>query len=138
MQCIQIIGLTFVLGAELFHLWRQGLVKALLAADEWLADGVVVITHHAGVAAHLVNEGLQGDPGAAALPLAGAVLARLHCVRNTHGVGWPCGAWGMGSGAQAWRARGARGRLRAHTAAGRGRSQHAERWDDQERRERWE
>ncbi len=137
-QCIHIIGLTFVLGGELLHLWRQGLVKALLAADERLADGVVVVTHHAGVAAHLVNEGLQGNPGVAALPLAGAVLARLHSVRDTHGVGGPRGAGGMGSGTQAWRARGARGQLRAHAAAGRGRSQHAERWDDQERRERWE
>ncbi len=59
---------------------------------------MVVETHHAGVAAHLVNEGLQGDPGAAALPLAGAVYANLHSVRDTHGTGGPRGAGGMGSG----------------------------------------
>lgn len=129
MQCIQILNLTFVLRGEFLHLWRQGLVEPLLAGDERLADGVVVVTHHAGVAAHLVNERLQGNPAAAALPLAGAVLARLHSVRDTHGVRGPRGAGGMGSGAQAWRARGARGRLRAHAAAGRGRSQHAECWD---------
>lgn len=86
MHCAQILHLTFVLGGELLHLRWQGLVKPLLTGDEWLADGVVIITHHAGVAAHLVYEGLQGNPVAAARPLASAVLARLHRVRDTHGV----------------------------------------------------
>lgn len=93
------MGLTFVLRGELLHLWWQGLIEALLAGDERFADGVVVITHHTGVTAHLVNERLQGNATAASLSLAGAVLARLHSVRDTHGVGGPRGTGGMGSGA---------------------------------------
>lgn len=114
--------LTFVLRRKFLHFGWQGFVKSLFTCDEWFADCMVIIAHHAGVAAHLVNEWLQGNPSMAALPLAGTVLARLHSVRDTHGVGGPRGGGGMGSGAQAWRAR---GRLRAHAAAGRGRSQSA-------------
>lgn len=119
--------LTFILRGEFLHFRWQGFIKSLFAGDEWFADCMVIIAHHAGVAAHLVNEWLQGNPAMVALPLAGAgaVLARLHSVRDTHGVGGPRGARGMGSGTQAWRARGARGRLGAHAAAGRGRSQSA-------------
>lgn len=116
---------TFVFWRELFHLGRQRLVEALLSGDERLADGVVVISHHAGVAAHLVNERLQWHAASAALVLACAVLARLHGVRDAHGVGATRGTGGMGSGTQARRARGAGGRLGAHAAAGRGRSQSA-------------
>lgn len=115
--------LTFIFRGKFLHFGWQGFVKSLLTADEWFADCMVIIAHHAGVAAHLVNERLQGNPTTAPLP--GAVLACLHSVRDTHGVGGPRGAGGMGSVAQAWRARGARGRLRAHAAAGRGWSQSA-------------
>lgn len=85
------------------------------------------------MATDLVDKGFEWHPSTApamSMPLTLAcvrcivVFSRLHGVRDAHGADWPCGAGGMGSGAQARRARGARGRrLGVHAAAGRGRSQ---------------
>ena len=101
---------TFVLRSELLHLRGQRLIEALLTGDEGLADGVVVIAHHAGVSAHLVHKGLQRHTSRAqprghnlllclgllllllrclTLAVATTVLSRLHAVRDAHGVRGP-------------------------------------------------
>lgn len=60
---------TFVLRGELPHGQGQRLVEAQLLRDQGFADRVLVVLHHAHVAAHLVHEGLQEHcPLALALP----------------------------------------------------------------------
>lgn len=130
-----IVNFTFVFWCKLLHFRWQRLIKALLPADEWLANCVVIVAHHASMAAHLVNKGFEWHPSttsAMPMPLVLAcvrcivVFARLHGVRDAHGADRPRRAGGMGSSAQARRAWGTRGwRLGAHTAARRGRSQPA-------------
>lgn len=89
-------GLTFVLRCELLHFGGQGLVEALLSGNEWLADGVVIVAHHAAVAAHLVNERLQQDPPVSGSSGILAMLAHFHGLTNTHCVGHQLHAWSMG------------------------------------------
>lgn len=94
--------LTFVLRCELLHLWGQGLIEALLPGDEGLADGVVVVAHHAAVPAHLVNERLQQDPPVSGLSGILAILAHFHGLTNTHCVGHPVRSWSMGESRMGW------------------------------------
>lgn len=96
-------GLTFVLRCELLHFWRQGFVEALLHGDERLADGVVVIAHHAAVATHLVNKRLQQDPPVSRFSGILAILAHFHGLTNTHCVGHQLNSWSMGRATKAGR-----------------------------------
>lgn len=54
--------LTFVQRGELPHLRGQALVELVLPGYEGLADGLLPESQHAGVASHLVHEGLKHDP----------------------------------------------------------------------------
>lgn len=101
-------GPTFVLGGELLHFGREGLVEALLAGDEGLAHRVVVVAHHAAVAAHLVDEGLQEDPAVPGQTRALAVLPHFHGLTNTHRVGGPLRTGG--GGCSSWATAGELGR----------------------------
>lgn len=71
--------LTFVLGRELPHGQGQRLVEAQLLRDQGLANRVLVVRHHAHVAAHLMDKGLQEDGGPA--------LARVQGALPHHGAG---------------------------------------------------
>lgn len=103
-------GLTFVLRCELLHFWGQGLIEALLPGDEGLADSVVVVAHHAAVAAHLVNERLQQDPPVSRSSGILAILAHFHGLTNTHCVGHPLHSWSMGRAT--WAGRGSSAAVR--------------------------
>lgn len=102
-RCKVTAGLTFVLRRELLHFWRQGLIEALLPGDERLADGVVVVAHHAAVAAHLVNERLQQHPPVSRFSGILAILAHFHGLTNTHCVGHQLNSWSMGRATKAGR-----------------------------------
>lgn len=54
--------LTFVQGGELPHLRRKALVELVLPGNEGLADCLLPESQHAGVASHLVHEGLKHYP----------------------------------------------------------------------------
>lgn len=54
--------LTFVLRGEFPHLWGEAFVELVLPGDERLADGFLPKSQHAGVAPHLVHEGLKHHP----------------------------------------------------------------------------
>lgn len=53
---------TFILRGEFPHIWRQVLVELVLSWDEGFAYSLFSESQHAGVAPHLVHEGLKHHP----------------------------------------------------------------------------
>lgn len=91
--------LTFILRCEFLHFWRQRFIKALFPGYERFAHSVVIVAHHAAVAAHLMDERLQQDPSASCVGCVLAMLPHLHGLTNTHCVGRKSHTWGMGRAA---------------------------------------
>lgn len=103
LHCAAALGLTFILRRELLHFRGQGLIEALFSGNEGLANSVVIVAHHAAVAAHLVNERLQQDPSLSGSTGIFAILAHFHGLTNTHCVRHQLHTWGMGRAAWAGR-----------------------------------
>lgn len=97
--------LTFILRRELPHGQGQGLVEAQLLRHQGLADGVLVVGQHAGVAAHLVHKGLQ-EHGSPALSRAQGALTH-HGARHSPGGSSP-----FSSSTRSWETRAGMGSAR--------------------------